>query len=1428
MSILGRSSLLEFKDYDGTVQLMQRSPSNQNLPSNFIYGGWGTPSNNFGSYYTLNLGQSHMFMNFYGKDTLKYSSSFGRSSIPDFNRPLEVTATTIPKCFKEIYDIQNALSNYDSSNTEQTELILNFIKQNPNIGLREFEINAHLLPKLIKHYVKLYTMFPQEIRLFARTAIRLPSFFSHYLMELEPQNEYEASQLSSKFTNEMKQHYVASLVSKLFRNHPVGNRECLYDLLDAIVDDNVDFFVSFTSKQDYINDSVYRTIGYATLIEHFAFYGSVNCFKFLLMNNVNLKGIAPFALAGGNIEIIRLLIQKEVDFKNVIDLALFFRHDELYDWLNTNFMTDEELAKASSSYAMTETLSIQALLCLMEANDLTNMNDFMYVCYLDKQYEIVEHLSPKAIFNTHLFYMITDEKILNNLLDHTPIDYYSTLFLHCVSYEFRTHLKIMIAHDLFDDLSIPEERMGAIKFWMPEIYQLINDVSNDKSAPPQKLYKRYLNKHKISREVTYKVIMYCHEINDARTIHKLVTNNYGYLSRDELLDVIQKCPYVSNMLIKNEVDRYYHDDIDIQVALFQNIRLPEYSKTTINFVNLVAANPEVFKRLCIFDFLSFANELALDHPFLSSHLQDYGINVKEIPSISENLTEKALSTLEAESHTSRDDVSPIFQIIVNSDAFKEYFKDHYKEFMHYLYYYSELVYLYEDIEFTKEIFDEFVRIIAFIHKTLKKDLRHDKNCHPDLPKFVEILLKPQNRKFLDLKTLTKSRHNQYLISKIDYTQEEFDIIKANRSYHRWLLGNPYNGKYFTPKELFKFPMDEVVESLLVIDITPQLAQMIRQLTPEHPIFRSKTMERPEFLQILSTQNLLNVLAAPATSSVNSSKYLAMKELMTRQRSNAQNLTIILNMPAEPECFRAIEEARDTLSVDCLIMLSCKKRELIVEKGTQISESAFVSMVTKKTSVEVESVKFCIENYGPTVTALTKGMLVCKRADVLDLLLQSGAYIDTVSGDIGGTYLMETVIENEYDLADVLLNHGADVSYRFSSAAQSCQDLHPPVQKKILERTSPEKEIRYDNIQKHMNYIYKLNVRTDLLYSVTTMSSAINRTAPSMKTRPYLVYDACKQNSDIVNFRRLIHGSFSIASSFPQALYLFGQITPEYNQFIYRLIKGYKGSQLPTSPEFKAVLDEEIKSAHVAYKNVYSILEGVDMLEAHPENADLLFLATRTGKIELIRKLLELGANINEVEGYYFLNSPALDAILHNRADILQLFIDYGLDVDQVYTSDNYTLINAAIEFNSVACFDILLEKASLEHRAQLSPMTCALIEFEKGNQYFVQKLLPKIDLVLERIESHSFVHFEECQRTGEQFAFTGQGRLDELYFPFEPFSQNDYENIDVAQKILMMAIAILDDPLEIETNHYTLKPGQKYKAPAFDVSDYIDCYDDEY
>lgn len=186
----------------------------------------------------------------------------------------------------------------------------------------------------------------------------------------------------------------------------------------AIRKDNVDELTSENKTFDYdrrVRPSVYErepTLqNNPTLIQVAAYYGSIKCFKYLLLNRANLlftdfanNDIMFFAIAGGNIEILRLLEQNKINFSNDGIYAIKFHRYALFDWLITQKKID--LSTDSTNY--------------INESYLSNNTHALRRCYEEKIFryscDIISHLIDKRCIDAFRF-LYTLGKISDDLND---------------------------------------------------------------------------------------------------------------------------------------------------------------------------------------------------------------------------------------------------------------------------------------------------------------------------------------------------------------------------------------------------------------------------------------------------------------------------------------------------------------------------------------------------------------------------------------------------------------------------------------------------------------------------------------------------------------------------------------------------------------------------------------------------------------------------------------------------------------------------------------------------------------------------------------------------------------------------------------------------------------------------------------------------
>ena len=129
------------------------------------------------------------------------------------------------------------------------------------------------------------------------------------------------------------------------------------DLCDIIMQDDVDSFTKRSAENDFyhqpgvlkstINHPILyiKTVDdyYISYLQIMAFCGALKCFKIAIVNDsIDLYGVEYYAVAGGNIEIVHILEQKNVSFGNCFQIAIKYHRNELADWILMHYNCNYE------------------------------------------------------------------------------------------------------------------------------------------------------------------------------------------------------------------------------------------------------------------------------------------------------------------------------------------------------------------------------------------------------------------------------------------------------------------------------------------------------------------------------------------------------------------------------------------------------------------------------------------------------------------------------------------------------------------------------------------------------------------------------------------------------------------------------------------------------------------------------------------------------------------------------------------------------------------------------------------------------------------------------------------------------------------------------------------------------------------------------
>ena len=91
----------------------------------------------------------------------------------------------------------------------------------------------------------------------------------------------------------------------------------------------------------FFNKYINRYNTKLNVLDAAALYGSIKCFKYLLLNgNANNDNTCKCAIAGGNFEIVHFCEQGKLLFEDCLEISVSYHHFDLYEWLSTHFRFD--------------------------------------------------------------------------------------------------------------------------------------------------------------------------------------------------------------------------------------------------------------------------------------------------------------------------------------------------------------------------------------------------------------------------------------------------------------------------------------------------------------------------------------------------------------------------------------------------------------------------------------------------------------------------------------------------------------------------------------------------------------------------------------------------------------------------------------------------------------------------------------------------------------------------------------------------------------------------------------------------------------------------------------------------------------------------------------------------------------------------------
>lgn len=259
---------------------------------------------------------------------------------------------------------------------KENKLVLYFLIQKKIIYVDSYIVNCMLKSKMKKY----------------------PNYF---INEIKP---FISEKLASDIEEENRNLEIDMEPEIFEKNRQRGENES--ELCRLIQDDNISEFISYISKNDIllekqIQPSIFETNNLLlttkipNLIEYAAFHGSIQIFKYLLINGKTPRPyLWIYAIHGDNPEMIHFIEENNVEIEDkTYDLylleALKSHHNGIANYFRENYMKDKD-----------DFITVSKSVCFYNfdffPSNLFNRNVFVFLCQYDYFYIVSEILKNKS------------------------------------------------------------------------------------------------------------------------------------------------------------------------------------------------------------------------------------------------------------------------------------------------------------------------------------------------------------------------------------------------------------------------------------------------------------------------------------------------------------------------------------------------------------------------------------------------------------------------------------------------------------------------------------------------------------------------------------------------------------------------------------------------------------------------------------------------------------------------------------------------------------------------------------------------------------------------------------------------------------------------------------------------------------------------
>ena len=359
----------------------------------------------------------------------------------------------ISQYLDEMRDIQTYLLNFIEKEKETEEnyhYVQQFLNNQKNRNnTHELKITLYLLSKICNNHYRRPNFFPKIEKILLLLQDKIKEYYSNIeifyifrdnkrilLFLIKEQiiifNDEIAKEMITGKYHEFKYHLYFTIEYRQFFQQNTKNDIIFSDIIDEISkeipldfeekrnigenddyicqlirNDLIDDFISYVNKNNYplystIKPSIYETnkillkktfSNKLTLIEYAAFFGSIQIFKYLYLNGVELKqSLWFYSIHGDHPEIIQTLIDKNVviSSEECYKESIKCHHNATAEYIRSNFLSTDDKIDFLEVYLKYYNF------VFIQKEKITS-NSFIYICKYDYTYIVDLFLQNNAI-----------------------------------------------------------------------------------------------------------------------------------------------------------------------------------------------------------------------------------------------------------------------------------------------------------------------------------------------------------------------------------------------------------------------------------------------------------------------------------------------------------------------------------------------------------------------------------------------------------------------------------------------------------------------------------------------------------------------------------------------------------------------------------------------------------------------------------------------------------------------------------------------------------------------------------------------------------------------------------------------------------------------------------------------------------------------